>query len=222
MKERAKIAEHFGSSTKRPRNQREGTTSQWKGLDTTPSNVVRFTFLKQQLKSKEHPINQLIDEFHNWSEKKYYFLTESSVEQEDVDQVKDEIIRNTQQFIALMFLTTIKFYQLTMKDNENNRDILLEILTGLVVRKDLYLCISKTITYCKSAEIDILERKMSMEENVDFDKSEYIAGISDIFSFSGSRKYNKMLHMKSELPDTLYQDTESQLKEEKTSGKYAK
>lgn len=35
-------------------------------------------------------------------------------------------------------------------------------------------------------EIEVLEEKMAEEENVDFDNSRFLVGVSDIFSFNKS------------------------------------
>lgn len=222
MEERGKLISLYGQDSKKPRSQKERNTSQWKGIDTTPSNFIRFKFLKEQLKMKDHPIHQLVEQFDKWICKSYNYLRYPTLDEVDHIAKRDELIETTQQFIALLFLTTIKFYHLDFKDNENNRDILLEILTGMVIKKNLHLTISNAITYCKRDEVDILERKMNKEENVDFNKSEYIVGISDIFSFSQSKRMDRILHRKSEVPDNFNQETGFQLNETKSNAKYEK
>mmetsp|Transcript_7406 Transcript_7406/g.6566 ORF Transcript_7406/g.6566 Transcript_7406/m.6566 type:complete len:82 (-) Transcript_7406:848-1093(-) len=62
------------------------------------------------------------------------------------EDIMKEIIDEVKRFIALLFFTTIKFYNLSFKDNENNCDILLEIITGRVIRGDLYLIIYNIIS----------------------------------------------------------------------------
>jgi len=116
----------------------------------------------------------------------YKFLLYPNSNIFDKIKIKDEIIDNTHHFIAILFFTIIKFYNLSFKDNENNCDILLEIITGRVVRKNLYLVIYNSITYWMQNEIEILEEKMAEEENVDFDNSRFLVGVSDIFSFNKS------------------------------------
>jgi hypothetical protein len=103
-------------------------------------------------------------------------------------EVKKELIDDVQTFIAIMFFTTVKFYNLTFKDNENNSDILLEILTERVIKGELYMAIYNIISYCLQDEITKLNDEMVQEEKIDFDNSRFVAGISDIFSFSQTRR----------------------------------
>lgn len=220
IKERDQLITAYDFASKKSRSDGAIRATRWKGIDTTSTNMGRFEILREQMRNKQHPIFQLVDEFQKWMNKAYGNFRTKRVDGYDLQRGRDEIVANTQQFIALMFFTTIKFYNLAFKDNENNRDILLEILTGMVVRGDLHKVIYQSIAFCLKEEISTLESRMTKEENVDFDKSRYTEGISDVFSFSSSKRRDQILRKKSEIPEMFHLDTETQLLEDKQNSRY--
>lgn len=186
----------FGNYSLCLNKSRSTDTSQrtfWKGIETTQVNLHKFNKLKEHLADANHPLNTIIAGFHKWMITAYNFLLYPNSFDIKFEKVREELVDNIQRFIALMFFTTIKFYNLNFKDNENNTDILLEILTERVVKDKLYQALYNIISYCHQKEIKRLNQKMTTEENVDFENSRFIVGVSEIFSFSEEVRRNRVL-----------------------------
>lgn len=215
LEEREKIFREFSVYQELHRTSESELRGIWKGIDTTNSNLEKFKKINKDLEEKKgHPLNALISVFHHWIIKANNFLLHPAESKSviDFERVKETLIDDMHRFIVLLFFTTIKFYNLNIKDNDNNTDILVEILTGRVLRDKLYAVLHNALSYCLKDDIRLLHQKMLHEERFDFDSSRYIAGISEIFSFSKDvRKQRIMLNANQNhsMADESYDDVDN-------------
>lgn len=221
IKRRERLWKEFSPELSKSKSACGSRKALWKGIETASSNIGKFNNLKDQFKSSSHPLNKLVFCFQKWVISEYNFLIYPKSIEVNFLQVKKTLIDEVQTFIAILFFTTVKFYNLTFKDNENNSDILLEILTERVLKGELYMAIYNIISYCLQDEIMMLNDEMVQEEKVDFDNSRFIAGISEIFSFSQSRK-EKILSKSSISPTIANEDSRLDFVTENENTKYEK
>jgi len=193
----------------------------WKGIETTPGNLNKFRFLKEELKKRDHPLTQLVGQFHKWMESSYESLLYPNWSEINNEKLRDEIIDEVKRFIVLLFFTIIKFYNLSFKDNENNCDILLEIITGIVVKGELYLAIHNAISIWLKSQIETLDTIMQEEEHVNLDDSKFMAGVPGIFSFDESLRKMK-IGKSGYSPEIANQETNTDAQMEVRKSKYKK
>lgn len=138
----------------------------------------------------------------------------------DFEKVSDNLVNDIHRFIALMFFTTVKFYNFTFKDNENNTDILLEIITSRVIKGKIYIALYNVFSYCLRDQIKKLDHKMQLEENIDFDNSRFMTGVSKIFSFSEEVRHNRLRRATNGVTIDLNENKRSSPDNEAKSTKY--
>ena len=166
----------------------------WKGIETSGLSYHKLSKVKEHFDSSSHPLNKIILKFQNSMIKANKFLLNPLESSDNINfmEVKERIIDDIYRFISLMYFTTIKFYNLDIKDNDNNTDILIEIITDRVIRDDFYTLLHNVISYWLKREIKRLNQKMIEEDKYDFENSRFLAGISGIFSFSNHFKLQRI------------------------------
>lgn len=222
IEEREKLLGNFSLCLNKSRSTDTSQRTFWKGIETTQVNLLKFNKLKEHLAVDSHPLNKIIASFQKWMVTAYNFLLYPSSLEIKFEKVREELVDNIHRFIALMFFTTIKFYNLNFKDNENNTDILLEILTERVVKGKLYMALYNIISYCHQKEIKRLNQRMTIEENVDFENSRFIVGVSEIFSFSEEVRRNRVLGKTQSAPTRMNEPLSGFVQKEQAGEQYSK
>ena len=191
--EQEKLRKNFAIYNKHFRTSETERKATWKGIETSGWSFHKLTKIKEHFESNNHPLNKIILKFQNSMIKAYRFLLNPVDRSEWVNfnEVKEKIVDDIYRFIHLIFFTLIKFYALDIKDNDNNSDILIEIITDRVIRNDFYTLIHNVISYCLKKEINRLNKKMFEEDKYDFENSRFVVGISSFFSFSMNFKQLK-------------------------------
>lgn len=213
---------NFASKIQRCQSASNNQDPVWNGIKTNPTNLSRFNKLKEHLAMNDHPLARIIVWFQKWMVQANNFLLCPKEYEVNFEQVKEELVDNIQRFIALMYFTIIKFYKLTFKDNVNNSDILLDIITSRVVTGKLYMALYNVISYCLQSDIKKLNEKMVYEEHVDFDNSRFIAGVSEIFSFSENVRKNRLLGKYQSSPYATQEGTQVYNGQDRRSDKYSR
>ena len=98
----------------------------------------KLSKIKSQFDSQDHPIIKIILNFKEFITKAYWkiFNQDSFNKDNNYIEAKDILIDDIKRFVVLIFFTTIKFYNLDIKDTDSNTDILTEIITDKVVKGD--------------------------------------------------------------------------------------
>ncbi|CAI2387179.1 unnamed protein product [Moneuplotes crassus] len=104
----------------------------------------KLELIRNQLQKSSHPINQFLTLF-NYEFSDYYkqylgFDKDSGVAltEEDTTDICDSAITDLLNIINLTLIVVIKFYSLKLKQQECWKDILLNMITGFVLRGNTY------------------------------------------------------------------------------------
>lgn len=188
----------------------------WKGIETTGSNFAKFKKLKQHIKLETHPLNKIIVQYQKWMASAYNFLLHPLEREINCEKVQEDLVDEVHRFIALLYFTTIKFYNLTFKDNDNNTDILLEILTNRVLKGKLYIALYNVISYWLKNQTKLIQSKMNVKDY------KYTEGISEIFTLDEESRRNRMNGQSSTWPAPTLEITQTLGHPERRTEKYEK
>lgn len=216
LKEREELLNNFQLNLQKSASAGPTNRTFWKGIETTGSNFAKFKKLKQHIKMENHPLNKIIVQYQKWMASAYNFLLHPLERQIDFEKVQEDLVDEVHRFIALLYFTTIKFYNLTFKDNDNNTDILLEILTNRVLKGKLYIALYNVISYTLKNQTKLIQSKMNVNDY------KYTEGISEIFTLDEESRRNRMNGQSSSYPRQTLEVTETLAHPERRTEKYEK
>ena len=58
-----------------------------------------------------------------------------------------KIVKEVQHFVRIVFFTILKFYDLQINPRDLKKDLLINMVTTFIMKKNLYSVIMKSITY---------------------------------------------------------------------------
>ena len=99
----------------------------------------KFELILQQLRSPNHILNKVIEEFQQWfynNYSKYYHGRKKTKTQQELKDIVKQSVKDVQDVVHILFLTAVKFHKVDLKANDVNKDVLINIITHLVLRKD--------------------------------------------------------------------------------------
>ncbi|CDW75334.1 UNKNOWN [Stylonychia lemnae] len=159
----------------------------------------KVLIIRDQMQQKSHPIHKIIKKFDLLFFQIYAVQIERA-SQKNVKESKElmnQIVKEVQNFVRIIFFATLKFYRLELKPQDLRKDLVINMITSLIMKDQTYSIIMNAILQGSSDRVRNIQKNIGKYRyKINLDK----LGVSKYFQFSRTFK------------DLLQQDTSTMSK----------
>jgi hypothetical protein len=80
---------------------------------------------------------------------------------EDPNVLMKKIIRETQQFVRILFFTILRFYDIKLNERDLKKDLLINMTTTFVMKKNTYSIIMNTILLANNERVKKIQKHLN-------------------------------------------------------------